>query len=150
MPVSAMSPLMLRTVFFLSFLPPDTSFNRKVSLWRGRFTSVVFASGAWPESVFTGRLPISDSRFCRRSAGVVAPSIPRGRTDLVPRTSQRNVAMQVSNALYHWPVHSVRVNARKTNGPAYGACARATTALNSFTTMFGERTSDSWVPVPND
>jgi hypothetical protein len=33
---------------------------------------------------------------------------------------------------------------------ACGACASATTALNSFTTMFGERSSDSWVPVLND
>src|SRR6478735_1185288 len=50
MPVSAVSPIIRRTVFFSSFLPPDTILHRRVLLPRARSASVVFASGVWPGS----------------------------------------------------------------------------------------------------
>jgi hypothetical protein len=76
MPVSAMSPIMLRTVFFLSFLPPDTSFNRKCcSGGVGLHLSFLPAVSGLIRS-FTRRPPISDSRFCGRSAGWLRPRLP--------------------------------------------------------------------------
>lgn len=65
-----------------------------------------FCQWCRPDPVFHAAAADFGFPFLRSIGWVAASSTPRGRAELVRRTSQRNVAMQVSNAFYHWPVHA--------------------------------------------
>ena len=154
MPVSAMSPIMLRTVFFLSFLPPDASCNRKVLLRRSRFASVVFASGVWPDLVFSrGGRRFWISVFAVDRLGLGASSTARGGAELVRRpVNEMWRCKSRMRSITGQSIACVLCPQEKWTPPAALAPAQRPLSillLHSFTTMFGERTSDSWVPVPN-